>query len=234
MSHERRDQKLPTSTRPEGATLNMPRLVPLASVTTPAPNQGAEVIIATIGLLLSGASELGGLLRVLLDTLSAVQRAIAIGINNYLEQDLQNPSFYIFSGKIDYAALIVEAKHCGGAGAGKTAGPVATGAVGLLAYEIAGIDHRFVIMYSVPFDYGLYKNWFKLSIVPNSVPIDQALYEDMYYDYGKLTQGKAAPADAGTAIWAIQVGEQEYVLQGVMGTGGLCTLNVAIETAQRA
>ena len=45
-------------------------------------------------------------------------------------------------------------------GARKTAGPVARGAVGVLTYYIPDIDKTLAVMYSVPFDYNWYSNWF--------------------------------------------------------------------------
>ncbi len=94
----------------------------------------------------------------------------------------------------------------------------------MITYEIGDLDKRLAIMWSVPYDYVQYENWFKLSVIPSDTKADQALYEDMYYNKHRITDGEVAQASAGAHEWKTP----DHVLTGVMGTSGECTLNVSI------
>ncbi|XP_070708405.1 DELTA-actitoxin-Aeq1a-like [Pempheris klunzingeri] len=63
----------------------------------------------------------------------------------------------------------------------------ATGAVGVLTYDLfeRGNDcakEKLAIMFSVPYNYNTYKNWFALGIYDSSRETDQSLYKEMYYN----------------------------------------------------
>lgn len=62
----------------------------------------------------------------------------------------------------------------------------ATGSVGVLTYDLFerrrnDYTETLAIMFSVPWDYNLYKNWFAVGIYPKGKECDQALYKEMYY-----------------------------------------------------
>lgn len=66
----------------------------------------------------------------------------------------------------------------------------ATGSVGVMTYDLfvkGGNDHiqTMAIMFSVPFDYNLHKNWFAVGFYPKERQCDQALYKEMYYNSAK-------------------------------------------------
>ena len=63
----------------------------------------------------------------------------------------------------------------------KTSGPVATGAVGVVAYYIADINKTLSVMFSVPFDYNLYENWWNAKLYPGNKRADYDQYKDLYY-----------------------------------------------------
>ncbi len=54
------------------------------------------------------------------------------------------------------------------------------------------------IMFSVPWDYNLYKNWFAVGIYPKGKECDQALYKEMYYQ--KNPQGFVREEANGSSI----------------------------------
>lgn len=61
----------------------------------------------------------------------------------------------------------------------------ATGAVGVLTYKLFDTRTRCVhgemaVMFSVPFDYGLYKNWLALGVFPPETECDEKLFKHMY------------------------------------------------------
>ncbi|XP_056153663.1 DELTA-actitoxin-Afr1c-like [Lampris incognitus] len=63
----------------------------------------------------------------------------------------------------------------------------ASGAVGILTYELFDMRNRHcnelvAIMFSVPFDYNLYKNWLGVGIFEHTRPCDEKLYKHMYYE----------------------------------------------------
>ncbi|XP_060883662.1 DELTA-actitoxin-Afr1a-like [Labrus mixtus] len=63
----------------------------------------------------------------------------------------------------------------------------ASGAVGLLTYDLLQkssnrVTERLVVMFSVPYDNGMYKNWFGLGIYSTDRDVDEKLYKEMYYN----------------------------------------------------
>uniref|UniRef100_A0A3P9IIE5 Bryoporin n=1 Tax=Oryzias latipes TaxID=8090 RepID=A0A3P9IIE5_ORYLA len=74
----------------------------------------------------------------------------------------------------------------------------ATGAVGLLTYDLLHMQsrvcsQRMAIMFSVPFDYNLYKNRLAVGVVDPSTACDKHLYKQMYdgKDLGSFARSDA-------------------------------------------
>ena len=63
----------------------------------------------------------------------------------------------------------------------KTNGPVATGVVGVLAYYIPNIDKTLAVMFSVPFDYNWYQNWWNAKLYSGNKDASYDQYNDLYY-----------------------------------------------------
>ncbi|KAM8888177.1 DELTA-sagatoxin-Srs1a-like [Synchiropus picturatus] len=62
-----------------------------------------------------------------------------------------------------------------------------SGAVGVLTYDVMfkncrDITKRIAIMFSVPYDQNLYKNWFGLGVYSNEKTCDKKLFDEMYYN----------------------------------------------------
>ncbi|XP_038130162.1 DELTA-stichotoxin-Hcr4a-like [Cyprinodon tularosa] len=62
-----------------------------------------------------------------------------------------------------------------------------TGAVGVLTYELFerhsnSTKEMIAIMFSVPYDYNLYKNWIAIGIYDKSKECNESLYKEMYYN----------------------------------------------------
>lgn len=69
---------------------------------------------------------------------------------------------------------------------GKTSAK-ATGSVGVLTYELFErqsncAKEMVAIMFSVPYDYNMYKNWLGLAIYNQGKECDKNLYQEMYYN----------------------------------------------------
>lgn len=63
----------------------------------------------------------------------------------------------------------------------KTEGPVTTGVVGVLAFYIPDIDKTLAVMFSVPFDYNLYQNFWNAKLYPGKKDANYDQYYDLYY-----------------------------------------------------
>ncbi|KAI1896489.1 hypothetical protein AGOR_G00095310 [Albula goreensis] len=63
----------------------------------------------------------------------------------------------------------------------------ASGSVGVLTYDLFERSRNdyiesLAIMFSVPYDYNLYKNWFAVGIYNKGKNCDESLYKEMYYE----------------------------------------------------
>lgn len=79
----------------------------------------------------------------------------------------------------------------------------ATGSMGVLTYDLFERSRNdyietLALMFSVPWDYNLYKNWFAIGIYPKGKECDQALYKEMYYQ--KNQQGFVREEANGSGI----------------------------------
>ncbi|KAJ3608335.1 hypothetical protein NHX12_025384 [Muraenolepis orangiensis] len=109
----------------------------------------------------------------------------------------------------------------------------ATGAVGLLTYDLCSRNSRgeaeaVAVMFSVPYDNNMYKNWFAVGLYNTSKGCDEALYKEMYYDKeqkqfvrheadgsgitfaGKNLDIKATMSPMGRAIMKIEVWDKLF------------------------
>ncbi|XP_056432483.1 actinoporin-like protein [Gadus chalcogrammus] len=82
-------------------------------------------------------------------------------------------------------------------------GGAACGAVGVMTYDLYHRDHRdsgekVAVMFSVPYDNNMYKNWFALGVYPKATECDEKLYKEMYYD--KEQKGFVRAECNGTGI----------------------------------
>ena len=151
-----------------------------------------------------------------------VIRKIAIAIANDTEKELINPKYYLEHGEIKRADLHIYEKEVGFVASRKTEYST-FGTWGVVTYEIKNTNKKLAIMWSVPYNYGIYENWFKLSIINLDSQTDKNLLDDMYYNKG-MTKGKVKKAATGSETWQ----QEGYILQGIMGTGGSATLNIQL------
>lgn len=189
----------------------------------------AKIAAKGFGTFVSGAIDVATLCQQIHSTLNS-SRSGVITIENQLPFDLIEPKIYTFSGGIQGFPGEISAKpsdptkqSVGVIGVKNSSGATA-GAVGVVTYQVKGQDFRLAICYSIPYDYNLYENWFKFQIITKHTPTDHALYEDMYYNYGKKTLGRIAPASGGSAKWI-----NGYRMSGTMGTTGKCELKLTVK-----
>lgn len=175
------------------------------------------------GGVVAGAALAWTVLKDLL-ALMTQPRRIAIAIHNYPALSLTEPKFVCCGGGLESADLEIAGNHAGFVSAQKT---FVDGTFGVVSYRIGNSNDRLAVMWSVPENRMWYKNWFKMGIIAHDTPINSALFDDMYYDKGQLTSGKAAAADSGSASWT----GGGYALNGVMGTTEVTTLNTSLKKA---
>lgn len=114
----------------------------------------------------------------------------------------------------------------------------ASGAVGVLTYDLYEMSRNdyietVAIMFSVPYDNNMYKNWFAVGIYSKGKECDEALYKEMYYNKeetnkeqtgfvrqdangssityeGKYLDIKAAMSPLGRAIMKVEVWDKLF------------------------
>ncbi|CAI5657825.1 unnamed protein product [Oreochromis niloticus] len=119
------------------------------------------------------------------DTMVARQAAIHI-TNRTKGYLLFNPSLHLVSGlcQIPLPATLGPSE-CDIALFSKTDG-TARGSVGVFTYDLYDestktADKKIAVMFSVPFDYGLYSNWYAVGVFDKDTNCDYDLYYKMYY-----------------------------------------------------
>lgn len=81
----------------------------------------------------------------------------------------------------------------------------ATGSIGVLTYDLfekSRNDHieKLAIMFSVPWDYNLYKNWFAVGVYEKGINCDKELYKQMYYEKKQKEHGFVREEATGSGI----------------------------------
>lgn len=170
---------------------------------------------------ITDSSKISKELEEILNSMDVI-RKIAIAIANNTEKKLINPKYYLENGEIPRADLTIYEKEVGFVASRKTEYST-FGTWGVVTYQIENTNKKLAIMWSVPFNYTIYENWFKLAIINLDNQTDKNLLYDMYYNKG-MTKGKVKKASTGSETWQ----QEGYILQGIMGTGGSATLNISI------
>lgn len=81
----------------------------------------------------------------------------------------------------------------------------ATGSIGVLTYDLfERTQNHYIeslaIMFSVPWDYNLYKNWFAVGIYEKGRECDKALYKELYYEKNQKEHGFVREEATGSGI----------------------------------
>ena len=122
------------------------------------------------------------ILQKVLDILGQISRKIAVGIGNDTPYTWQGRGVHFISGTSDQLLPASASPGTALLYAGrKTLGPVATGVAGVLVYVIPDLDVSLAVMFSVPFDYNLYENWWNVKAIPGKITPSEELFNDMYY-----------------------------------------------------
>ncbi|GBC47096.2 hypothetical protein GLOIN_2v1761434 [Rhizophagus irregularis DAOM 181602=DAOM 197198] len=114
--------------------------------------------------------------------LGDVARKTVITIKNHSKQIHDKHSVYFYSGTSDWG-IPGPVSNCEGLvwGTRKTAGPVSTGTVGVFVYHIKDQNQSLAFMWSIPFDYNIYSNWWSIIVYDGFIEANDDLYRGMYY-----------------------------------------------------
>ena len=106
-------------------------------------------------------------------------------------------------------------------GAKKTSGPVARGAVGVFTYcfRIRGILKTLAVMYSVPFDYNWYSNWWNVKLYSGNKKASRSIFNDLYY-YSNPFKGDNS--------WHYKGLGSNLKFWGAMSSSGQSTLQIKV------
>nr|A0A345GPN1.1 RecName: Full=Nigrelysin; Short=Ng; AltName: Full=Actinoporin; AltName: Full=DELTA-actitoxin-Ani1a; Short=DELTA-AITX-Ani1a; AltName: Full=Pore-forming toxine; Short=PFT; Flags: Precursor [Anthopleura nigrescens]AXG64230.1 nigrelysin precursor [Anthopleura nigrescens] len=133
------------------------------------------------GAVMEGANLGMSVLQTILQAIGDVSRKIAVGVDNESGRSWTAQNAYFRSGTSDVIlphtvpsgkALLYDGQ--------KNRGPVATGVVGVITYTM-GDGNTLAVMFSVPYDYNWYSNWWNVKIYHGKVRASQKMYEDLYY-----------------------------------------------------
>ncbi|KAJ8277166.1 hypothetical protein GJAV_G00072150 [Gymnothorax javanicus] len=159
-------------------------------------------------------------------SLAEASRSVSIQLTNSSSSILTNPQVYNFSGYCD--SLL---QPTVGAGVTETCAFVNTkrvfrGAVGVMTYDITAdqgkkADKRLAIMFSVPFDYSIYENWFAFGLFDTDQACDDSLYKLMYYENGSFKRGKASSSE-------ISFTAERYTLKGKMSPSAKAQMKIEL------
>ena len=170
------------------------------------------------GTAIAGAEFTAEVLEKILTALGDIGRKVAIGVVNESGGEWIAIGTYFYSGTSDQILPnTVPNQTVALYDARKTAGPVATGAVGVLGFMMQD-GNTLGVMFSVPFDYNLYSNWWNAKVYGGSKPVDKHMYDDLY---GNTTF-------KGDDQWHETSIGYGYAVRGAMSSSGKCTLECLI------
>ena len=112
-------------------------------------------------------------------------------------------------------------------GARKTSGPIARGAVGVLTYYIPDLDKTLAIMYSVPFDYNLFRNWWNVKLYSGRKEANKQIFNDI-----KRPKEVDGPFK-GDNTWHTRNLGPEFSVKGAMGSTGQSELVITVGIASK-
>ncbi|XP_033501393.1 actinoporin-like protein [Epinephelus lanceolatus] len=134
------------------------------------------------------------------------KRSVVIEISNFTKNYcLINPRVYLENGETYNppqptvrplkAEVCTFSKSRGGA----------TGSIGVMTYDLFERSQNdyiesVAIMFSVPWDYNLYKNWFAVGIYKKGRNCDKDLYKEMYYEKKQTEHGFVREEATGSGI----------------------------------
>ncbi|CAL8390512.1 unnamed protein product [Arctogadus glacialis] len=152
-------------------------------------------------------------------------------VNSCATVTLTNPELYIERGCCSVPlALNLGPKSRSMATFVKFTG-TATGAVGVLTYDLVKAEDtrnillKLAVMYSVPFNYNSYTNWYAIGLMNSHTKCCQELYSRMYYN-DVVQNGDFVRAEGGGS--SLQKQRDHVLVQASMSDTGTALLRVEV------
>ncbi|XP_073235740.1 DELTA-stichotoxin-She4b-like [Porites lutea] len=174
-------------------------------------------VAAAAGSVVSIASVVNSL-KTVLDNIQTTRR-IAVAVSNETKHPWEAISVYFSSGTSD--AILPLDVPTGKAilwGARKTSGPIARGAVGVFTYYIRALDKTLAIMYSVPFDLNLFRNWWNVKLYGGRREASKQSFKDM----------DGSDKVKGDNTWHTIKLDSGVSVKGAMGSTGQSKLEIKV------
>ena len=100
----------------------------------------------------------------------------------------------------------------------KSKGPVARGVLGAVAFYVPKIQSTVAVMFSVPYDYNLYQNWWNVKLYKGKPRASCAMFNDMYYYANPFRANGWHERDLGSHL----------KFRGIMSNAGTSTLEIHV------
>lgn len=179
----------------------------------------APLVVA--GVVSAGAATVSALTDVV-KAMGNINRKIAIGIRNEAHRPFEALNVYYLSGTSDNTlpqssiahgkALVYTAR--------KTSGS-ARGAVGVMSIYLPNDRVTLCVLFSVPYDYNLYSNWWNAKFYSGKKSASYDIYEDLYYNQNPFK------GDDGFHSRSFSV-PRGCKIRGYMNSSGTSTLQVTV------
>ena len=104
---------------------------------------------------------------------------------------------------------------------------MARGAVGVFTYYIPDLKKTLAIMYSVPFDYNLFRNWWNVKLYSGRKEASKKTFSDMY------RANKVEGPFKGDNSWHTRNLGSEFSVKGAMGGTGKSQLVITVGIASK-
>ena len=171
-----------------------------------------------------------------LESFAAVVRSIGIGVLNKSGATWKAKNAYFLSGTSD---VVLPGKIADGHtllySSRKTKGPVACGAVGVIAYDTSR-GETLGILFSVPFDYNLFNNQWNVGLFPADTKADSEMYRALSRTRRLKSGNKMyetlgySELKKGDDCWSLKINiGNGYTASGVMSSSGTATLKLIVE-----
>ncbi|XP_058865875.1 DELTA-sagatoxin-Srs1a-like [Acipenser ruthenus] len=159
-----------------------------------------EAAVPIVTAIIAGASLAGTTIEQMSTNINT-ERNVAIQISNYSKKYiLKNPRVFTSSGyphNPPQPTIRKETRE----GCSFTKNPDKLfGCVGVLTYDVSENNKskalsRFAIMFSVPYDYTKYENWFSIGLFDSERSCDESLFNLMYYEKGSFVRDNASSTE---------------------------------------
>ncbi|XP_033986691.1 DELTA-actitoxin-Afr1a-like [Trematomus bernacchii] len=153
--------------------------------------------VAIVGAAAALAAAVAAIGQILSEVIPTHRQCDIEIVNDCTTYTLCNPRRYTSSGYCTTLSQTVAPLSSGNASFQKNAN-TALGAVGVFTYDLLNnstslTDETIAVMFSVPYDYNWYSNWYAVGVFNKSIWCDYDLYDEMYnHTEIKFVRGKAS------------------------------------------